>query len=129
MKRSAKMSSAGNASYVATLYHLKRFLGTKRIKLNTLFRLKRFRGTQGGAPQLLAAYAARFGQGDSDEQARRDAPSFMTFAERRRFELLIPFRGIHAFQACLLSHSSISPITTLSAYETRKQDCKYTNYL
>ena len=65
----------------------------------------------------------------SNEKARRDAPSFMTFAERRRFELLIPFRGIHAFQACLLSHSSISPITTLSAHETRKQDCKYTNYL
>ena len=65
----------------------------------------------------------------SKEKARRAAPSFMTFAERRRFELLIPFRGIHAFQACLLSHSSISPITTLSAYETRKQDCKYTNYL
>ena len=65
----------------------------------------------------------------SNEKARRDAPSFMTFAERRRFELLIPFRSIHAFQACLLSHSSISPITTLSAHETRKQDCKYTNYL
>ena len=30
-------------------------------------------------------------------------------AERARFELAIPFRSIHAFQACLLSHSSISP--------------------
>ena len=106
------MSSAGNASYVATLYHL-----------------KRFRGTKGGVHQILAVYDARFGKGESDEKARRDAPSFMTFAERRRFELLIPFRGIHAFQACLLSHSSISPITPLSAHETRKQDCKYTNYL
>ena len=128
MKRSAKMSSAGNASYVATLYHLKRFCGTKRIKLNTLFRLKRFRGTKCGVHQILAVYDARFGKGESDEISHA-APSFMTFAERRRFELLIPFRGIHAFQACLLSHSSISPITTLSAHETRKQDCKYTNYL
>lgn len=34
---------------------------------------------------------------------------FFRFAERRRFELLIPFWSIHAFQACLLSHSSISP--------------------
>ena len=30
-------------------------------------------------------------------------------AERPRFELGKPFRGLHAFQACLLSHSSISP--------------------
>ena len=35
----------------------------------------------------------------------------LCFAERGRFELPIPFWGIHAFQACLLSHSSISPIT------------------
>lgn len=34
---------------------------------------------------------------------------FFRLAERRRFELLIPFWSIHAFQACLLSHSSISP--------------------
>ena len=32
------------------------------------------------------------------------------FAERARFELAIPFWGTHAFQACLFSHSSISPI-------------------
>ena len=32
------------------------------------------------------------------------------FAERPGFEPGIPFRGIHAFQACLLSHSSISPL-------------------
>ena len=31
------------------------------------------------------------------------------FAERSGFEPEIPFWGIHAFQACLLSHSSISP--------------------
>ena len=34
-------------------------------------------------------------------------PSFV--AERRGFEPRIPFGGIHAFQACLLSHSSIFP--------------------
>ena len=53
MKRSAKMSSAGNASYVATLYHLKRFLGTKRIKLYIWYRLKRFRGTKRGVHQIF----------------------------------------------------------------------------
>ena len=41
--------------------------------------------------------------------SKLDADLLLCFAERRRFELLIPFRGIHAFQACLLSHSSISP--------------------
>ena len=50
MKRSAKMSSAGNASCVATLCHLKRFLGTKC-----------------GAHQILAVYDVRFGKGESDE--------------------------------------------------------------
>ena len=30
-------------------------------------------------------------------------------AERTRFELVIPFRSIHAFQACLFNHSSTSP--------------------
>ena len=34
-------------------------------------------------------------------------------AERARFELAIPFGGTHAFQACLFSHSSISPMTVL----------------
>ena len=33
----------------------------------------------------------------------------VNFAERKRFELSIPFRGIHAFQACLFNHSSTSP--------------------
>ena len=32
------------------------------------------------------------------------------FAERGGFEPPIPFWSIHAFQACLLSHSSISPM-------------------
>ena len=35
--------------------------------------------------------------------------STLTVAERTRFELVIPFRGIHAFQACLFNHSSTSP--------------------
>ena len=47
MKRSAKISSAGNASYVATLYHL-----------------KRFRGTKCGVYQILAVYDVRFGKGE-----------------------------------------------------------------
>ena len=64
MKRSAKMSSAGNASSVATLYHLKRFLGTKRIKLYIWFRLKRFCGTKCGAHQIFAVYDVRFGKGE-----------------------------------------------------------------
>ena len=34
---------------------------------------------------------------------------FILIAERRGFEPRIPFRGIHAFQACLFNHSSISP--------------------
>ena len=32
-----------------------------------------------------------------------------TFAERRGFEPRKPFWGLHAFQACLFNHSSISP--------------------
>jgi len=61
------MSSAGNASCVATLYHLKRFLGTKRIKLYIWYRLKRFRGTKRGVHQIFAVYDVRFGKGESDE--------------------------------------------------------------
>ena len=34
-------------------------------------------------------------------------------AERARFELAKPFRSLHAFQACLLSHSSISPVSSV----------------
>ena len=40
-------------------------------------------------------------------------------AERARFELAIPFWGTHAFQACLFSHSSISPINV-----PKNRDCK-----
>ena len=49
---------------VATLYHLKRFLGTKRIKLYIWYRLKRFRGTKCGAHQILAVYDVRFWKGE-----------------------------------------------------------------
>lgn len=31
------------------------------------------------------------------------------FAEKAGFEPAKPFRGLHAFQACLFNHSSISP--------------------
>ena len=41
------------------------------------------------------------------KKARHKRRAF--WAERPRFELGIPFWSIHAFQACLLSHSSISP--------------------
>ena len=42
--------------------------------------------------------------------ARRLRAGLLLVAERARFELAIPFWGTHAFQACLFSHSSISPI-------------------
>ena len=42
--------------------------------------------------------------------ARRLRARLLLVAERARFELAIPFWGTHAFQACLFSHSSISPI-------------------
>ena len=35
------------------------------------------------------------------------------FAERRGFEPRKPFWSLHAFQACLFNHSSISPILLL----------------
>ena len=46
---------------------------------------------------------------ENQRQVHLNADFLFRFAERRRFELLIPFWSIHAFQACLLSHSSISP--------------------
>ena len=64
MKRSVKVSAAGNASCVATLYQLKRFRGTKRIKLYIWCRLKRFLGTKCGVHQILAVYDVRFGKGE-----------------------------------------------------------------
>ena len=64
MKRSAKKSSVGSASCVATLYHLKRFLRTKRIKMYIWYRLKRFLGTKCGVHQIFAVYDVRFGKGE-----------------------------------------------------------------
>ena len=55
-------------------------------------------------------------------QLRCDAIPFL-FAERPRFELGIPFWSIHAFQACLLSHSSISPWAF-----PKNRDCKDKNF-
>ena len=46
---------------------------------------------------------------ENQRSSELDADFLFRFAERRRFELLIPFWSIHAFQACLLGHSSISP--------------------
>ena len=37
-------------------------------------------------------------------------------AERTRFELVIHFWRIHAFQACLFNHSSISPFKKLNKH-------------
>ena len=44
---------------------------------------------------------------DSIEKACDVAGFYL--AERTGFEPVIPFGGIHAFQACLFNHSSISP--------------------
>ena len=41
--------------------------------------------------------------------SHNELPFLTGKAERGGFEPPIPFRGIHAFQACLLSHSSIFP--------------------
>ena len=38
-------------------------------------------------------------------------------AERAGFEPAKPFRGLHAFQACLFNHSSISPVIRLPLTE------------
>ena len=43
-------------------------------------------------------------------------------AERAGFEPAKPFRGLHAFQACLFNHSSISPKTS---YRFSKTGAKY----
>ena len=48
--------------------------------------------------------------GRNDKKAQRICAGLLLDAERARFELAIPFWGTHAFQACLFSHSSISPI-------------------
>ena len=54
--------------------------------------------------------------------ARSTTPApFLSFAERAGFEPAIRFRRIHAFQACLFNHSSISPslvfLKTTANYE------------
>lgn len=63
-----------------------------------------------GAPTSPAACDGAVQTGKENQRSSElDADFLFRFAERRRFELLIPFWSIHAFQACLLSHSSISP--------------------
>ena len=49
--------------------------------------------------------------------------AYTMFAERAGFEPAIRFRRIHAFQACLFNHSSISPDSSASlkrAQNTKK---------
>ncbi len=63
-----------------------------------------------GAPTSPAACGGAVQtEKENQRSSELDADFLFRFAERRRFELLIPFWSIHAFQACLLSHSSISP--------------------
>lgn len=63
-----------------------------------------------GAPTSPAACGGAVQtEKENQRQVHLNADFLFRFAERRRFELLIPFWSIHAFQACLLSHSSISP--------------------
>ena len=63
-----------------------------------------------GAPTSPAACGGAVLTGKENQRSSElDADFLFRLAERRRFELLIPFWSIHAFQACLLSHSSISP--------------------
>ena len=64
---------------------------------------------------LIRSVLLSWVQKDSRTQASLARLSFCS-AERARFELAIPFWGTHAFQACLFSHSSISP---------DEKDCKY----
>ena len=51
------------------------------------------------------------------------------FAERGGFEPPIPFRGIHAFQACLYNHSSISPLGLKRAVRLRNRVQRYDYFL
>ena len=74
------------------------------------------RGRQpSGLKALMSVSATRRPRASSrppyDENSQLlSQPAAFLFAERARFELAIPFWGTHAFQACLFSHSSISPI-------------------
>ena len=44
------------------------------------------------------------------------------FAERRGFEPRKPFWSLHAFQACLFNHSSISPLRSSRVFQNRLQN-------
>ena len=50
-------------------------------------------------------------------------------AEKAGFEPAIPFRGIHAFQACLFNHSSISPIQTQAPYPQNERKLQKKSHL
>ena len=81
-------------------------------RLANFFRPATNNPQQGGcAPEIMHRasflHKGRESVGLSNEKARQKRRAFE--AERPRFELGIPFWSIHAFQACLLSHSSISP--------------------
>ena len=65
--------------------------------------------SEGGMPRWGSCEAAGV---ESVALYAKKRPHGRHFAERARFELAIPFWGTHAFQACLFSHSSISPIVT-----------------
>ena len=49
-------------------------------------------------------------------------------AERAGFEPAKPFRGLHAFQACLFNHSSISPKASYRFFLKRVQNTKKIAY-
>ena len=70
---------------------------------------------------LTGPYENRVFDGPAIKKKHRScaAMPFPQFAEKPGFEPGIPFWGIHAFQACLLSHSSISP----------EWDCKCKHFL
>ena len=62
--------------------------------------------------QILNVYESRTEPSERLQYARRLCRNLQSrLAERARFELANPFGRSHAFQACLFSHSSISPMT------------------
>ena len=67
-----------------------------------------------GLKALVSVSATRRPRASSrppyDENSQLLSQPAVSYTERARFELAIPFWGTHAFQACLFSHSSISPI-------------------
>jgi hypothetical protein len=46
---------------------------------------------------------------DYSKRSNKKSNKKTGFAEREGFEPSIPFRGIHAFQACQFNHSCTSP--------------------